>query len=66
LHPSGKICTDGGSGPTEDVQYVIGTMKMRTTFSNAPTNNAKISAKRLQKCYNNAYRKARLSRFYET
>jgi hypothetical protein len=39
-------------------------MKMRTTFSNAPTNNAKISAKMLQECYNNAYRKARQSHFY--
>jgi hypothetical protein len=32
-HPSGKTCTDGGSGPTVDVRHVIGTMKMRTTFS---------------------------------
>jgi hypothetical protein len=48
LHPSGKICIDGGSGPTVDVQHATRTMKMRTTFSNAPTNNAKIFAKRLQ------------------
>jgi hypothetical protein len=34
-------------------------MKMRTIFSNAPTNNAKISAKRPQECYNDAYRDAR-------
>jgi hypothetical protein len=43
----GKTCTDGGSGPTVDIQHVIGTIKMRTVFSNAPINNAKISAKRL-------------------
>jgi hypothetical protein len=42
------------------------TMKMRTTFSNAQTKNAKISAQRLQECYNNAYRDARLSRSYAT
>jgi hypothetical protein len=62
----GKICTDGGSGPTVDVQHVTGTRKMRNTFSLAPTNNAKISAKRLQECYNNAYRDARLTPSYET
>jgi hypothetical protein len=41
-------------------------MKMRTTFSNAQTKNAKISAQWLQECYNNDYRDARLNRSYET
>jgi hypothetical protein len=41
-------------------------MKMRNTFSNARTKNSKISAQRLQECYNNAYRSAKLSRSYET
>jgi hypothetical protein len=40
-------------------------MKMRTTSSNAQTKIAKISAQKLQECYNNAYRDARLSRSYE-
>jgi hypothetical protein len=62
----GKICTDGGSGPTVDVRHVIGKMKIRITFSNAPTNNAKIYVKKLQECYNNAYRNVRLSHSYET
>jgi hypothetical protein len=66
LHPSGKKCTDGDSGPTVDVWHVIRTMKMRTIFSHALTNNAKISAKKLQECYNNAYRNERLSHSYET
>jgi hypothetical protein len=61
-----KTCIDGGSGPTVDVRHAIGTMKMRTTFSNALISNVKISAKRRQECYNKASRNVRLSDSYET
>jgi hypothetical protein len=47
-------------------KHVTGTMKMKNTFSNARIKNVKISAQRLQECYNNTYRDARLSRSYET
>jgi hypothetical protein len=60
--PAGKKMHRWGSGPTVDSQHVTGTIKMRATFSNAQTKNAKISTQRLQEFYSNAYRDARLSR----
>jgi hypothetical protein len=36
LHQLERICTDGASGPTVDVQDVIKTTKMKSTFSKYP------------------------------
>jgi hypothetical protein len=62
----GRICTDGGSGPTVDAHAVIRTMKMKSTFSNVHTKNARTVEWKLQECFGNVYRDAKLSPYYST
>jgi hypothetical protein len=62
----GRICTAGGSGPTVNAHAVIRIMKMKSTFSNVHTKNAGTFGWKLQECYGNDYRDAKLSPSYAT